>query len=71
MSYTEEWENIRKNKIPASCLAYVLGLHGEKIFTEYWNIVKKGYLENEKINNSNIENLKRGRFFGKNCFRFI
>ena len=62
---TEEWENIRKNKINASRLAYVLGLHGEKTFTEYWNIVKKGYHENERINNSNIENFKRGQFFQK------
>ena len=37
---TEEWENIRGNKITAIRLAYVLGLHGEKMFTEYWDIVK-------------------------------
>ena len=59
---TEKWENIRKNKITASRLAYVLGLHGEKMFTEYWNIAEKGYHENEKIN-SNTESFKRSHFF--------
>ena len=69
---TEEWENIKKNNTTASRLAYVLGLHGEKMFTEYWNIVKKNIImKMKKINNSNIETFKRGHFFGKICFVFI
>ena len=46
----EKWENIRKNKITKeSRLAYVLGLHGENMFTEYYyKVVKEGYHENEK-----------------------
>ena len=34
------------------------------MFTEYWNIVEKGYHENEKIN-SNTESFKRVIFFEK------
>ena len=45
-------------------MTYVLGLHGEKMFTEYWNIAEKGYHENEKIN-SNTESFKRVIFFEK------
>ena len=39
----KNWENIRKSRITVSRLAYFLVSHCEQMFTEYWNIVKKGH----------------------------
>ena len=62
---TEEWENIKKNKIIANCLGYVSGFHWEKVFVEYWNIVKRGHHKDKKIHNFNKGNFERGQSFKK------
>ena len=51
---SEEWLNLRKNKITGSRIGNLLGMFGKTKFEIYWNIVHKGLSENDVIDTSKI-----------------
>jgi hypothetical protein len=57
---SEAWHNVRKFKITASRLPYLLGLLGKSNFIIYWDVVKNGATAPDI---GFLPNIKRGKMF--------
>ena len=64
---TDKWHDARKLKITGSRISYLLGLHGKGKFNDYWEIVKFGKEDKNKLDH--IENTKRGRLYENDALK--
>ena len=65
---SELWHKTRNKKITGSRLGSLIGMHGNKKFTDTWEIVETGKKENDI---SGIENIKRGLMFEKDGIKYF
>ena len=67
---TDEWQELRKNKITASRLPTLIGLNGKKSFDIYWRIVNEG-LQERDVMNTEFNNFKRGHIYESEALKFF